>query len=156
MDILSTKCSICKVFHPICEFRPPATLVYRRKRHLFDVAVAAFYEEGLEEAKITIDALKTMSCTHCRGRHKLSQSKGLQARCRQTLMDIKKWAGCCVDCGTLRAIELDHLHPENKRMQLSLYQWWASNGGPEAMQTLQSAVCCVEIVTKNTHTVCAC
>lgn len=105
--------------------------------------------DRMGEARCRIEEVMTKSCAHCRGVGWKSKNRpgGQWDLCRQTYVELLAECGVggvarCVECGTDRALSLEHTRPEEKtrgcngkKVSLSFYSYWShKDRGPEAMR----------------------
>lgn len=142
---------------PVIEFAPAVSNLTHRKRAAFFAAVKAGDRSAIEK-------LRTRQCQRCRSRlQKTCIGTGSKkGRCRAKLYELRHGKACQL-CGCDDALEFEHRDPSTKQrdkhgktVDLSKYNWWASNRGPEGMEEeakLCDILCCNCHAMQPTHTV---
>ena len=144
----------CKRVSPVEEFAPRKGAANTEK---FLQAVSAYNANQNANTRADVVACILTTCSHCRDIQRRSQLNPTtkNGSCRafvRTLQRTKFHA--CVECGTTRAVEADHVAtpeqraalfaagklPHLKHHCLSDYKWWKDNGGEEGL-LLESTVC---------------
>ena len=124
---------------PLWTFRP---LPYR-PRGKQEAFLLALQEDDYETAY----RLRAMRCISCRSRELTSNNLGGQSKKAQC---TREWNAiyndmvrhCCVRCGALdQPMEADHIDETEKTHSLCDVNWWAHNGGPDAMRAEYTNKC---------------
>lgn len=92
-------------------------------------AISEFRSQHSRRKKLT--ACCNLCRTRCRRTHKNPNTK--TGKCLKIWEDWKK-SNVCVECGTNKHIEADHLPGFVKIKECSRYMWWANNGGLQAQE----------------------
>tara|TARA_Y100000746_G_C15465713_1_gene433773 strand:- start:321 stop:1130 length:810 start_codon:yes stop_codon:yes gene_type:complete len=114
-------------------FRPSEGEKFSRKRKAFDEAFDTYMNNSTDENKHILQKVCTKLCDTCRLQKKQSRIKNTtqEGACREYWYMLKATAKC-IDCDATDGIDFDH--QTDKVQSLSQYNWWAFNGGIEAMK----------------------
>ena len=129
------KCSEKNHTKNIIRYRPVDGEQHAKRQQEFDEILERIRVEGeTSQLVVRLHHVRTKKCCDCRQYHKKSNENPSTeiGKCRAKWYEFRDSA-ICVDCGTSKCIEFDHIIGE-KVHKLSNYFWWSCNGGVDAME----------------------
>ena len=124
---------------PLSSYRPTQAEYCARRRAEFDAALseieaASATRESHPQLYARIDAVRAKRCLACRETLARSAENPttVKGKCRRAWREMR--ARPCVDCGRADGVQFDHISERGEKVRkLSDVDWWAVNGGVEAM-----------------------